>query len=377
MSQSSTIILRSERWVNNGYSIGYKDGEAYFILGAIPEELVECKLIHSSSKSREVLVVNVLEPSKDRIQSDCEIFLSCGGCSFRHIEYKLEIDLKRNLLQRELIHKIPEWKDSLESINVVSGDSTGYRNNTQIKIQNEKKGFFRLGSNELVEFPKTGCKNLPDEINSYIQKNNFNNKKEIKLRLTDKVFQYETVESIFTLDSLKIKVAPNGFFQINRHLIVDWLNHISQFIPKEKKSILELFSGSGLISNWIANQCKELVGYEMELDAVRYATDNARINQKSNLSFIAKNLYKDRISKKHLQFPFWIVNPPRNGLGKLIIEQILEEKPESLLYSSCNYVTLAQDLKKIVSYYHLEKIFLIDFFPRTAYFETILILKRI
>lgn len=370
------IILRAERWVNDGYCIGFLDGETYFILGAIPKELVKCNVIRTSNKIKEVIVTEVLEKSSDRIQSDCEIFLACGGCSFRHISYSKELEVKKNLLTGEFNHKLPQYANSLDRLDVISGDERGYRNNVQIKIKNKQKGFFKINSNDLVKLPSNGCLNLPAELNEFIKKIHIENERELKLRYTNEIAFYDRLETNFEINSLRIKIAPNGFFQINRFLIEKWLKLISQLIPRENFSILELFSGSGLISLYIASQCKNLVGYEMEKNAVQYATQNSKTNQIQNLSFFAKNLYKEKISLKHLESPIWIVNPPRNGLGNLILEQINESLPELLLYSSCNYITLVQDVKKIAKNYSLIEIHLLDFFPRTPYFETLTLLKR-
>jgi tRNA/tmRNA/rRNA uracil-C5-methylase (TrmA/RlmC/RlmD family) len=72
------LILRAEKWVNNGYCLGYWKEETYFISGAIPGELVECEVVSYTKKFKQVKVVQILEPSKDRIPIDCDIFLLKG-----------------------------------------------------------------------------------------------------------------------------------------------------------------------------------------------------------------------------------------------------------------------------------------------------------
>ena len=95
------IIIRAEKWVNNGFCLGYLDGETFFITGAIPGELVKCEAISITKKFKQVKVIRVLEASPYRIQSDCDIFLLCGGCSFRHLPYSNELELKKNLFLNE------------------------------------------------------------------------------------------------------------------------------------------------------------------------------------------------------------------------------------------------------------------------------------
>lgn len=373
---NNPITLRAEKWVNNGYCLAHLDGETYFVTGAIPGELIECEPVSITKKFKQVKVVRVLEPSPERISSDCGIFLLCGGCSFRHISYTTELELKKNLFASEYNHKFPTVAINSEFIKMLSAQETEYRNNVQFKIQNGKKGFFQVGSNDLVEFPKEGCKNLPNELNDFISKYKPSSQKEGKLRLTDTVIDYSKADSEFVFGNKKIKVPRDGFFQINRFLTLTWLEDIIQFLPEDNLDILELFSGSGLISLFIAAYTKSVIGYELENTAVEYSKQNAKANQISNVEFYIRNLYQERISTKHLNRPLWIMNPPRNGLGNLIIEQIQNHKPRHILYSSCNYITLIQDLKKIPPNYKLLKATIADFFPRTPYFETLILLEK-
>lgn len=370
------LILRAEKWVNNGYCLGYSKEETFFISGAIPGELVECEVVSYTKKFKQVKVVQILEPSKDRIPIDCDIFLLCGGCSFRHISYFKELELKKNLFLNEFNHKFPSSPIVPHSIHILKGSEFHYRNNVQFKIQHNKKGFFKLGTNDLIPLPERGCLNLPKELNESIKKFKPNSEKEGKLRFTTEVINYEKEESEFVFDKFKIRVPKNGFFQINRYLIEPWLEEIINFLPADNLDILELFSGSGLISHAVASKCKSLIGYEIESTAVKYATENTNRNGAKNLEFKTRNLYQEKISDIHLGRPIWIMNPPRNGLGNLILEQIETHKPNHILYSSCNYISLVQDLKKILPKYSLKKTTIADFFPRTSYFETLLLLEK-
>ena len=332
--------------------------------------------ISITKKFKQVKVIRVLEASPYRIQSDCDIFLLCGGCSFRHLPYSNELELKKNLFLNEYNHKFPMFALNSESVEMLFEKESGYRNNVQFKTQNEQKGFFQIGTNNLIPFPNYGCRNLPEEINQNISNYKPTSEKEVKLRLTNKVVDYSKNESEFIFRNKKIKVPPDGFFQINRFLIEDWLEKILQYLPEDNCHILELFSGSGLISIFLSSHVANLVGYEVETNAVSYSKENAKVNQIKNLEFHVRNLYTERISQKHLNTPIWVMNPPRNGLGNLILEQILINKPKQILYSSCNYITLIQDLKKIMDSYQFRKVTIADFFPRTPYFETLVLLER-
>lgn len=374
--ENNKLILRAEKWVNNGYCLGYFNEETFFISGAIPGELVECEIVSYTKKFKQVKVIQILEPSKDRIPIDCDIFLVCGGCSFRHISYLKELELKKNLFLNEFNHKFPSSPLDKHSIHILKGSELHYRNNVQFKIHNNKKGFYKIGTNDLVPLPERGCLNLPKELNESIKKYKPQTEKEGKLRFSKEVINYEKEESEFVISNFKIRVPKNGFFQINRFLTEPWLEEIINFLPADNLDILELFSGSGLISHAVSSKCKSLIGFEIESKAVEYSKENAKRNGASNLEFKTINLYQEKILEKHLVRPLWIMNPPRNGLGNLILDQIEKHKPNHIIYSSCNYISLIQDLKKILTTYTLKKTTIADFFPRTYYFETLILLER-
>ncbi len=367
------IKIIAEKWVNNGVCIGYHENETYFIIGTIPGETVICEIIKNTSKLKLLKTISVEESSELRISSDCEIFLICGGCQFRHISYSEELTIKEELLRKEL-----KWENAIQ---IYSDNPTGYRNNAQIKFSEDKFGFYKLGSNDLVSFPSYGCKNLPDELNMYLTKlkKNFYGEKKFRLQ-ENSIVEYSAIETSYSVNGYRFAIPPNGFFQINRYLISNWIQQIISVLPdKNSESILELFSGCGLISICISDYIHSAHCFEIDNSSVSYAKKNANANGKKNLSFQTSNLYnKHEKNLENFSRNHWIANPPRNGLGTEIIKIFCEKKPKSLIYSSCNYVTLAQDLKKILPHgYKISHVSLFDFFPRTHYFETLVKIEKL
>jgi 23S rRNA (uracil1939-C5)-methyltransferase len=371
--------LKISKWINGGLCIAYLDGKTVFVERAIPDETVECKEIGKKSEFILYEVTKVLEASETRVESDCPVYEKCGGCTFRHITYNSELDLKINLLKQELIHKKIIDKDEPLDIKIHSASPNNYRNNVQFKFKNNKLGFYKTDSNDIVEIPETGCNNLSIELNqiaSKIKSGEIKYNGEGKYRNFDnQLYLYSKEESEFQIDKLKIKIPPNGFFQINQYLIPDWLNEISNLASGTERKALELFSGSGLISLYIANKFDSIVCYESDSNSVRYGEKNANLNQITNCKFYKKDLYKLSIDENHLNLKYWIVNPPRAGLGTLLTEKIRKHKPEKILYSSCNYITLIKDITAIKDIYKIESISIFDFFPRTPYFETLVLLS--
>ena len=363
-------FFKVEKWVNDGYAITYLENKAYFIKGAIPGETIEADI--NPKYPNKLILKKIVESSPKRISSDCKIFLNCGGCSFRHLEYAEELIIKKNLLSNEIKFRLGE--KNLIPISLFYKDPNHYRNNAQFKIYNSKIGFYKENSNEWIELPDSICKNISREILESIKNFKMPNQKQIKLRTSTKgVINYEKqVTQKFVLNK-EIQIPENGFFQINDSLLETWIIEIQKKV-KSNNSLIELFSGSGIISLFIGEKFKNYTGYELDEKAVKYARINTLNNSIPHLKFTIKNLYKEKLLEKNTDSIF--TNPPRAGLGKNMIEEILRLMPQNIYYSSCNYITLVSDLSKLIDKYTLVSLDLFDFFPRTHYFESFVVLNR-
>jgi 23S rRNA (uracil1939-C5)-methyltransferase len=363
-------FYKVEKWVNDGYAITYLDGKTYFVKGAIPGESIEAE-VHPKYPNK-LILKKVIEPSPKRILSDCKIYLNCGGCSFRHLEYEEELEIKKNLLISEIKFRLGE--KNLIPISLFFKNPNHYRNNSQFKILNSRIGFYKENSNEWIELPNSICKNVSLEILDSIKKIKFGNQNQLKLRTSvNGVVNYEKEITLKKVLDKEILIPKNGFFQINDSLVDTWIIEIQKKV-EPRDSLIELFSGSGLVSLFIGDKFQNYTGYELDEKAVEFARTNSFNHSISHFHFYAKNLYKENLPEKKIDSIF--TNPPRAGLGKKMIEEILRLAPSKVYYSSCNYVTLANDLSKLSDKYTLVSLDLFDFFPRTHYFESFVVLSR-
>jgi 23S rRNA (uracil1939-C5)-methyltransferase len=372
------ITLRVEKWVNDGFTLGFHDKLPVFVLGAIPGETVECNLYEVTSKFSKGSVYKVLDPSPLRTKAPCEIYLDCGGCSFQHIDYTEEKIIKENLLKNDILYnKILNNNSSiLESIPFHSEDEYGYRNNVQVKNKENLYGFYKVKSNQLIPFPDSGCLLLDKELNQYIK--NFPSKipKDGKVRKDSKsIKKYGSEISVFQIKDLVYEIPENGFFQINQFLIEPWLEKIKS-LSGINYEILEFFCGAGVISCFLSQNHKQIHGIELSHQSIQFAKQNAKKNSLENLTFEKKDLYRDEIHFKIKTDFICIANPPRTGLGKNVKKYIKISKPKKIIYSSCNYTTLIPDLKDLMELYEIQSIEIYDFFPKTPYFETLVVLDK-
>lgn len=191
-------------------------------------------------------------------------------------------------------------------------------------------------------------------------------------------------------ESVQLRVQPNDFMQINAEVnremvatVLDWLELTSE------DRILDLFCGMGNFSLPIAKKAGQVYGVEGVSDMVQHAHYNAQQNDISNVEFFCKDLEQtDALQKwSSIGINKVVLDPSRSG-AKQLMEQIVELKPEKVLYVSCNPATFGRDIanltassstptgKKKGSLYKLDKIALLDMFPYTAHSEVISLFVR-
>ena len=123
---------------------------------------------------------------------------------------------------------------------------------------------------------------------------------------------------------------------------------------------------------------KKVYGIEIVEEAVKYAKENAIINDVNNVEFIAGDVelvLDELINKKQIIPDVIMIDPPRKGLDKTTINNILQIKPKKVIYISCNPSTLVRDLSYLESNYNIISIKPVDMFPYTSHIESIAILK--
>ncbi|TGN20301.1 class I SAM-dependent RNA methyltransferase [Leptospira idonii] len=381
------IRVNIEKWVHGGYSITHSEGRPIFITGGIPGEEVDITIEKDGKKERFGRVDQVHKVSPDRIDLDCSVFGECGGCSYRHISYEDELSLKRELLSELLSYE-------LGKIKTIQGSPTHYRNNVQWQIRNGKPGFFSRFSHSIVDVPEQGCLNLDERLQwenlapeirtsstrrSGDRNSNTKTKGDsIEVRISnEEAVDYSRNRSVFFIKGKTIHCPPKGFFQINTFLIPNWLDEIESMLGDKNEDVLELFCGAGLIGVSLSAKIPKLLGLEGHPKSIQFAKTNAVKNQIKNFEYKVSDLYQDLLPEQTKNFPTWIVNPPRSGLSSHLVEEVRKYLPKKIIYSSCNANTLQRDVKELLkSDYKISHVCLVDFFPRTAHYEVLVLLEK-
>ena len=186
-----------------------------------------------------------------------------------------------------------------------------------------------------------------------------------------------------SLGGRQFRISPHSFFQVNTKQAEKLFTEVrEQLTPHKNDGVFDLFCGVGSISLSIAPAVKKIIGIEIGKDAVKNATENARLNHINNAEFIAGDVEKIFTSQFLARHSFdqtkIVVDPPRAGVGKKTLQFIARSNVSKIVYVSCNPATLARDLKILTaSGYALAHTTLVDMFPYTSHIETVATLSKL
>tara|TARA_S200000501_G_C20864284_1_gene761239 strand:+ start:2641 stop:4038 length:1398 start_codon:yes stop_codon:yes gene_type:complete len=178
------------------------------------------------------------------------------------------------------------------------------------------------------------------------------------------------------------EISANSFFQTN----TIQAEQLYKLIRNECKLtgneiVYDLFCGTGSISIFIAENAKQVIGFELVESAVNDAKRNAKLNNINNCSFYGGDLmdiFKKNDDLENLPKPDVIViDPPRSGMHIKTIRQIFEQSPQRIVYISCNPSTQVRDIKFLTEdSYKIKFVQPVDMFPHTPHIENIVTLEK-
>lgn len=180
------------------------------------------------------------------------------------------------------------------------------------------------------------------------------------------------------LGEYKFKISPLSFYQVNPVQAEKLYNTGVEMAQISKDDIVfDLYCGIGTISLFMSKYAKKVYGIEIVDEAVEAAKENAKINNIDNAEFFTGDVevvLDDLINKKGIQADVVMFDPPRKGLDKKSIGNILKIKPKKIVYISCNPATLIRDLADFENDYEIKTIIPVDMFPFTSHVECVSVL---
>ena len=394
-----------------GNGIARVKGLFVFVSGALPGE--KCKIVITEVKKTFCVakVKEFIKTAEIRVPALCHYYDVCGGCGIMHQNYTSQLAFKEEKV-KDLLKRYAEV-DEVEMEPIRFGREFHYRNKVVFHGLKRMLGFYQEKSHDLVMIRH--CLLAEREINmiynrviEYLNQYSEDDIRELMIRKSSldeimlvvegdihkerflsflqdfhlasvilngkKIFGEDYItEKIFEME---FRILPGAFFQVNYQMMCILYQIVLNFYKgKEYQKVLDLYCGTGTIGMLLSPYVEEVIGVEISKDAVKAARMNQEINQIKNIKF-----YQGDVEKKIHTFKdidSIVVDPPRSGLDPFTIQTILEIAPSSIVYISCDPVTLARDLKALLVDYKIEKMNLVDMFPNTSHVETVVFLEKI
>ncbi|MCK5542109.1 MAG: 23S rRNA (uracil(1939)-C(5))-methyltransferase RlmD [Desulfobacterales bacterium] len=176
------------------------------------------------------------------------------------------------------------------------------------------------------------------------------------------------------LGEFTFKISANSFFQTNTIGAENLYSIVSKYANLTgKERVLDLYSGTGTIPIWLSKDAKEIVGIEIVQSAVEDARKNAELNNITNIKFLIGDIKDVLPSFKQIsnEIDVMIIDPPRAGMHKDVLAQVLNLSPEKIVYVSCNPATLARDIEQLSTKYDVLEVQPVDMFPHTFHIESV------
>lgn len=392
-----------------GRGIGKIDNKVIFVENALPGEIITYKIKKERKNFFEGYSLEIIKESKERIKAICPYYNNCGGCNLMHTNYNNQVKYKEDKI-KNIINKY--LNNNIKINDIVKSDIFfNYRNKITFQVK-EKIGFYNKRSNNIVYVDN--CLLANDKINNlipYLNKLDLNNIKNITCRTndidlmiiisvknkidTDDIInmlknvctsiiinyngKFECIYGnnfiINKIGNLKYYVTNDGFFQINNNVTYKMYSKIKDYCNlRGNETILDLYCGSGTIGLFLSENCKKVIGVEINKSSILCANENKKLNNINNCEFICNST--DNIKLKN-KFDIIIVDPPRSGLSKKTINDIIKSNVSKIIYTSCDPMTLTRDLNILKDYYNIIEITPFDMFPNTHHVECVCLLQKL
>ena len=431
-----------KKLINGGYGLcSAENGKTIMVRNSLPGETVEIRIVEQLQKVDYGIAGNILTPHKNRITPPCPWYSSCGGCDLQHADYRTQCSIKdqilKDLLERNQSTSLHRLSTLVAPI-LPSPDEFGYRQRIRLKNGNNRVGFYKFRSHEIV--PIKQCLLAPDTINSALEllpytsgfqslssiteeidillnpddstlclvlytkrKPRPNDRKTARSLAREiapgtRIFlagQQFSMEGPFSGDKedtdrtlsmtvpgrgpLTLFWEAGGFCQVNIGQNFNLVNLVLEFCkPASTDKLLDLYCGMGNFALPLAQKTGRVHGIESQGAAIRSGRYNSDYNQLANISFEKSDVLAacKRLAGSNETFDTIVCDPPRQGMVNMapLLDRLCRKR---IVYISCDPATLCRDLALLQQEgFRVKNIQPVDMFPQTHHIETVTLLEK-
>ena len=396
--------IKLEKLTYGGDAMGrLPDGRAVFVSFGLPGEQVRIRLVEEKKNFARAELLEALAPSPKRISAKCIHFGECGGCHYQNLPYEVQLEAKTEIL-RDQLQRIGKIENPPVQPMVGCPNPWNYRNHVQFHLTTDGRlGYVEANGNSTISITECHLPNntinvlwpqlefepgaplervslrtgLDDDLMLILESEELE-APELELEagisvvhLTEDDALVMAGEDHIVMQVLErdFQVSAGSFFQVNTIMAEKMVAHLLKKLPLPAKTILDVYCGAGLFSAFLAPKCERLIGIESSSSACEDFAVNLD-------EFDHVELYEaaaeDVIPHLEIEQAIVVVDPPRSGLDKRVIDGIHQLAPKIIAYVSCDPSTLARDAARLIAGgYRLIDVTPFDMFPQTYHIESI------
>ncbi len=386
---------------HGGSAIARIDGKAFFVDGALPDELAVGHVELDKGSWGKIRLASVVEASPHRVEPPCAHFGSCGGCQWQHGSYAAQLEWKRSIVAGQLAH-LGRHPDPPVRETVAAGPPFGYRNRMDYRVEAGRPALHERRSNRLV--PLDECHILhPNLAGVLVDLGDLSGVDGLTLRTSTTTGQVLVViegalpkqasswgcnvaviengslravhgEAVLeeTVAGIPFRISGRTFFQNNTsgaEALVRLATEAADLGPDD--TLLDSYAGGGLFAAAVGRSAGRVIGIEVD----KTATEDlqANLNRAGIGSYrIIRATTEDAIERIDEYWDVAIADPPRRGLGIDGIDAVTAAEPRTLVYVSCDPASLARDTALLDEIgYELAWVTPVDLFPQTFHIECV------
>ena len=385
-----SLIITPHTLSSDGEVIASLNGEFIPVLFAIPGETVEVEVREGNKGVKSTTLNRVIHPSPHRVEPPCPYFGECGGCQWQHVAYSRQLEMKRDILIRQL-REVGRIEDPYVLETIPSPSTTAYRNHARFSVNRQGSlGFTRTGTRRHLEIDR--CLLMHDRINSVLTEVQGRGRtlRQVAVRcgvatgemlvqphldipgLTFESGQTQYTEALF---GYPFRVSSPSFFQVNTPQAERMASELRDRLhPTGGELLADAYGGVGTFAVLLSPYYREIITLEESPSAIEDAIINCRPFPNVR---VVKGKSEDVLPSLDSRPDTVILDPPRTGCHPTVLEFLANLAPRKIAYVSCAPNTLARDLRILIhGGYSLREAVPIDMFPQTHHVESISILER-
>ena len=383
------VIIESVDDIGNG--VTRINNIVVFVPYTLSNEKVKIKIVSISKRFAVGKVIEFITKSDKRCEVKCNCYNECGGCNFLHINFNDELSIKINYINKLFNTNINT---------VLTNNEYNYRNKATFHIKDGKIGYYSEKTNNIIEI--NNCLLLDNRINdiyNYLKEHELSTISEVIIRVTtndimivfkgekydiNDIINHFNITSIYLndkliygesyiiekIDNIKYSIYPDSFFQVNKDNMKIMYDKTREYAGYGN-NLLDLYCGTGTIGIYLKDNFKHIDGIEINKDSIKNANINKKLNNINNINFVCG----DASIAKNNNYDVIIVDPPRSGLSKKVIDFLNKSNSKRIVYISCNPKTLKRDID-LLNNYKMIKLEIINMFNKTKHIECITLLEK-